>query len=158
MIDNEFKATIFDLVRRRLLRQQESLQLFCKHWSGTSGGIEAWLKVEFVAAIPPEVARISTGKRKDGICPDLLLLPPHGVEIPVELKALTDRFWYQSTNKCATYRNHLFASLSVSDANIQLKHQEQLTVMDKSAQLAKITDFVTPKGTRAYYFVLADLC
>lgn len=91
--------TVFKLVYDRLKKQADSLQYYMKHWNGKSGGIEGWLKVEFVAAIPCDVTKIETGsawrhgKSTGDKYPDLRLISLESKDmepIAVELKASTN--------------------------------------------------------------------
>jgi hypothetical protein len=79
----ELKHTIFELVRRRLVARRDSLQLFYAHLrtraQASSFGFEYWLKVEFAAAIDPDVAIIYTGSaggygQTRVTCPDFVLV------------------------------------------------------------------------------------
>ena len=91
--------TVFKLVNDRLNKQAESLQYYMKHWNGKNGGIEGWLKVEFVAAIPCDIIKIETGsawrhgKSTGNRYPDLRLISLESKDIEpinVELKASTN--------------------------------------------------------------------
>ncbi len=57
----EILDNIFKLVFNRLTGRAESLKRYIEYWHGSYGGIEGWLKVEFVAAISPDVLKVSTG-------------------------------------------------------------------------------------------------
>jgi hypothetical protein len=86
---------VFELVFNHLTRRAESLKRYIEYWHGTYGGIEGWLKVEFVAAISPDVLKVSTGSASRGKpsekrYPDLLLENKDIEPIEVELKASTN--------------------------------------------------------------------
>ena len=93
----EILDNVFDLVLNRLTGRAESLKRYIEHWHGSFGGIEGWLKVEFVAAISPNVLKVSTGSAARGKptgkrYPDLLLENGKIEPIEVELKGSTN--WY----------------------------------------------------------------
>ena len=98
---------IFRRVKERVAdpKRSESLQLFFQRWKGTNAGIEAWLKVEFVAAIEEKLARIETGGasgRGVGLLgkkyPDFIIKDASRTLIEVEMKAATN---WQSFGKRA---------------------------------------------------------
>lgn len=120
---------VFDLVYHRLLKQSESLQYYMKHWNGKSGGIEGWLKVEFVAAIPSDVLKIKTGSAALGKStgdryPDLRLERKDIEPIDLELKASTN--WSPTYGKPLEYYNGraLFFLCGAPSNSFHAKHHE----------------------------------
>ena len=91
----EFLTVVFDRVRDRLTERKDSLCLFVQHWHGRNGGIEGWLKVEFVAAVSADVCVVRTGsattpKTRGKDFPDLRLESEGYAPVDIELKAATN--------------------------------------------------------------------
>jgi hypothetical protein len=156
------KDTIFKLVRRRLVERSDSLQLFYRHWRGSSGGIEGWFKLEFAAAIDPVVAIVHTGGaggrgRKGMKCPDYLLETKDGPKLQVELKAAGSSWYYDGRHARAKYPGHLLAFLAPSQDPLPVGHRQQVEALDKNVQVAPICNVQDTEGKkRTFYFGIAD--
>lgn len=100
----ELVIRVFRLASERIKSRSDSLSLFLERWHRSEeskpkseSGIEAWLKVEFIAAIPRDVAKVRAGGRKDGRVPDLKLENPKNDneqnEKPVLVELKTGTNW-----------------------------------------------------------------
>lgn len=146
------------------MQHGESLVLFRERWQGTASGIEGWFKVEFVAAIGPEVAAIRTGGaggrgRGGATYPDLIVEPVGSPAEPIriELKAGGHDWWLGGSDARDKYRGCLLAFLLITTTPICATHEAKVKQLDEDAQLAKICEVTTSQGSRSFYFGMADL-
>jgi hypothetical protein len=159
--ETDFHHTIFELVRRRLVERSDSLQRFFKHWQGSASGIEGWFKLEFAAAVEPNVAVVRTGgaggRGRTGQFPDFILVTPGGAEIPVETKATGSNWWFGGADAATRYEGRLLAFLAPSQTPLPPNHRKRVEALDENIQLAPIYDVQGKHGTLTFYFGLADL-
>jgi hypothetical protein len=163
MADEQFKRTIFDLVRARLVERKDSLIRFCNHWKGSASGIEGWFKLEFVAAIEPHVAVVSCGGaggrgRGGRKYPDLVLKSPAGAEIPEETKASGSGWWHGGARVQEQYSGCVLAFLCLSggaETSRYGKQRQKIEALDRQAQLAPICKTLSAESS--FYFGMADL-
>lgn len=137
---------VFELVSNRLNDQVESLQHYIEHWHGSYGGIEGWLKVEFVAAIPPDELKISTGSAARGSStgkkyPDLLLKKNNAESVKIELKASTN--WHVPLKK---YKNRVLFFLCGTPSYSTKSKKNEIKNLEKHSVILKITS-----GKSCYY-------
>jgi hypothetical protein len=158
----ELKHRIFGLVQRRLVERSDSLQLFYARWHGSAAGIEGWFKVEFVAAIAPDVASVGTGGsggrgRRGRTYADLVLKTQDGAEHQIETKAWGSN-WYGERDALRKYAGRLLAFLAPSKAPLPTRHRQNIEVLDKNLLLAPICEVQDAEGKqRTFYFGIADL-
>lgn len=149
----EILKKIFKLVYDRLIKHNESLKHYLENWHGSYGGIEGWLKVEFVAAISPDIIKVKTGsaargKLTDKKYPDLILENEAIDPIEVELKA--------STNWHVPLKNYdsrvLFFLCGTQADSLQLRRRE-IQQFKKHFDIAIVTSGISSYNSKEIDFL-----
>jgi hypothetical protein len=154
----EDKRKLFDMVLLRIKSRGTSLSKYNKRWKGKGGGIEGWLRVEFVASIKNAFAETMSGgsysKAKKGEKYSDILLKVAGEELPVELKASSTDWTPVGGGSWKKYEGHILIFICPASVTTLARREKTLCKHDARFILEKIRVI---DGDKAFYLGLVSL-